>query len=200
MRTLSLLALAVALTACASVPQRVASPPDPAVLRSQLQQMDRYGFEGKLAAAVGTEGFNADLSWQQRGTRSTLALRAPLGLGSARIVNDADNVSFVSSRGDRLAGADAIAELERRMGFAPPLAALRFWVLGVADPARPAVESPDADGRLASLEQDGWRVVYSEYRGSAGVARAAALPRRLTLTRDPIRLRLVVNRWHLTLP
>ena len=201
MRALTLLALALLLAGCVSGPRHEQPPADPAVQRRELQQLQQFSFEGRLAAAAGGEGFNADLSWKQQGTRSTVDLRAPLGFGSARVINDDDGVKFTSSRGESLTGADAIAELERRLGFAAPIGALRYWILGVADPARPATETADADGRLSVLEQDGWRVEYGEYRSSAGAtaARATAsareLPRRVTLTREQIRLRLVVNRW-----
>jgi outer membrane lipoprotein LolB len=205
MRALLAVAPVLLLAGCVSGPRHELRPADPAVQRRELQQLQQFSFEGRLAAAVGSEGFNADLNWKQQGARSTVDLRAPLGFGSARVVSDDDGVKFTSSRGENLTGADAIAELERRLGFAAPIGALRYWILGVADPARPATEAVDADGRLSVLEQDGWRVEYGEYRSSAGAtaAKAAAsapvLPRRVTLSREQIRLRLVVNRWVLSL-
>jgi outer membrane lipoprotein LolB len=201
MRALLAVALALLLAGCVSGPRHELHPADPAVQRRELQQLQQFSFEGRLAAAVGSEGFNADLNWKQQGTRSTVDLRAPLGFGSARVISDDDGVKFTSSRGENLTGADAIGELERRLGFAAPIGALRYWILGVADPARPSTEAVDADGRLSVLEQDDWRVEYGEYRSSvaAAAAKAAAnapvMPRRVTLTRGQIRLRLVVNRW-----
>ena len=185
MRGLPLLALALLLASCVSGPRQEQPPVDPAAQRRQLQRLDHFEFEGRLAAAVGGEGFNADLNWQQQGARSTVGLRAPLGFGSATIVSEGDGFSFTSSRGDHLEGAAALAELERRIGFAAPLAALRFWLLGVPDPSQPAAETLNELGQLALLEQDDWRIEYLEYRGQ--------MPRRLMLTREQIRLRLVLN-------
>jgi outer membrane lipoprotein LolB len=66
-------------------------------------------------------------------------------------------------------------------------------VLGVPDPATPAQESLDAEQRLASLTQDGWQVTYGAYVAAG----AETLPARLTLERDTVRLRLLVEDWQL---
>ena len=88
-------------------------------------------------------------------------------------------------------GAAALAE---RLGFDPPIASLRYWVLGVPDPAQPASESLDpAQQRLTALTQDGWHVDYQSYMSANG----EPLPARLTLLRDAVRVRLLVDDWQL---
>ncbi|MEP7313149.1 MAG: lipoprotein insertase outer membrane protein LolB [Pseudomonadota bacterium] len=198
MRALLPVALALLLGACVSTPRREPPAADPAAQRRELQQLQQFSFDGRLAAAAGGEGFNADIGWKQQDARSTVDLRAPLGFGSAKVVSDESGVKFTSSRGESLSGSEATAELTRRLGFAAPISALRFWVLGVADPARPAVETFNAEGRLGALEQDGWRIEYAEYRDSSGSSaqrNGLVLPRRMTVTREQIRLRLVIHHW-----
>jgi outer membrane lipoprotein LolB len=78
-----------------------------------------------------------------------------------------------------------------KLGFEPPLASLRYWVLGVPDPSHAADEVLDAEQRLATLRQDGWQVDYGNYSSVDG----QWLPSRLTLKRDDVRVRLLVDGW-----
>jgi outer membrane lipoprotein LolB len=112
-------------------------------------------------------------------------------------VREAGGLRLATSRGERLSGDEAGAALAARLGFEAPLDSLRYWVLGLADPARPAREAPGEEGLPATIEQDGWRVEFTEYQAVAAEGGALRLPRRLTLTREAVRLRLLVDRWSL---
>jgi outer membrane lipoprotein LolB len=160
--------------------------------RVRLQQLEQFGFKGRLAAAIRNDGFNASLQWQQRGERSAIDLRAPLGFGSVHVERDAAHFTLQTSRGEKLDGDAALAGLAARLGFSPPLDSLRYWILGVPNPERPSIETPGVGARyLTALEQDGWHIEYQEYRDAAGVA----MPRRAQLTRADARLRLIVDEW-----
>ena len=57
---------------------------------------------------------------------------------------------------------------------------------------QPASESLDpAQQRLAALTQAGWHVEYQSYTSANG----EALPARMTLQRDAVRVRLLVDDW-----
>ena len=139
-------------------------------------------------------GFSASLRWQQQGVASDLLLRAPLGVGGAHLRFDGAVLLVTAGDGAQLEGAAARAELVRLLGFEPPLASLRYWLLGVPDPAAPAAdETLDVAQRLAQLRQDGWQVDYGEYLRSA----SQWLPRRMVLQRGDLRLKLRVSNWQL---
>lgn len=102
-------------------------------------------------------------------------------------------VSIVTSRGERLENDAARTELTNRLGFDPPLDSLRYWILGVPEPGHPAQESLDPQQpRLASLQQDGWQIQYNGYMSVGG----EWLPSKLTLQRQGVRLRVVVDGWN----
>jgi outer membrane lipoprotein LolB len=187
------LALAVMLTACQTVPV----PPAPAVAwkvrRPALQDLDRFGLSGRVAVAVGKQGFNAGLRWTQSGTQTRLALTGPLGAGGVEVTADGRTLSVLTSRGKRLGDAQARAELRDKLGFDPPLTSLRFWVLGVPDPAAPASVRLDPQQRLTSLTQDGWQIDYASYMPVG----AEWLPRLMTFRREGVRVRMVVDGWQL---
>lgn len=192
MRALLAWSTLLALAACQSLPP-LPTTPWPA-RRAALQAIESYAFNGQLAAATASEGFSASLRWQQQGVASDLLLRAPLGVGGAHLRFDGVLLLVTAGDGAQLEGAAAHAELVRLVGFEPPLSSLRYWLLGVPDPAAPAAaETFDAAQRLAQLRQDGWQVDYGEYLRSA----SQWLPRRMVLQRGDLRLKLRVSNWQL---
>lgn len=187
------LAAAMVLAGCQTVPV----PPAPilawSVRRPALQNLDRFGLHGRVAVAVGSQGFNAGLRWTQSAAVTHLALTGPLGAGGVEVTADGGDLTVVTSSGKRLGNAAAQAELQDKLGFEPPLTSLRYWVLGVPDPAAPASVQLDSKQRLTELTQDGWRVDYSAYMPVG----AEWLPRLLTLRRGQVRVRMVVDGWQL---
>jgi outer membrane lipoprotein LolB len=181
------------LAGCKTVP--VSHEPLPTqpweVRRAALQSRDRFDLNGRIAVAAAQEGFNARLRWQQQGARSQLALDGPLGVGGVRITSDGDTLNVINARGEQLSSDAARSEIAAKLGFEPPLESLRYWVLGVPDPAHPADEVLDADQRLATLRQEGWQIDYGGYSAVGG----QWLPSRMTLKRDDVRVRLLVDGW-----
>jgi outer membrane lipoprotein LolB len=121
-----------------------------------------------------------------------LALEGPLGAGGVQVTSDGEDLSVVNSRGEHLDHEAARSELVTRLGFEPPLGSLRYWVLGVPDPAEPAQQSLDAQQRLVSLQQGGWQIDYGGYMSVAG----EWLPAKLTLQREGVRVRVVIDGWN----
>jgi len=188
---------ALLVAACASLPapSPVASPTplDWPQRRAQLQQRLDFTLKGRLAVAAGEEGFSAGLRWQQRDRDGLIELDGPLGVGGLRLQVRGEALELTTSRGERLDGAAARGELERRLGFTLPLESLRYWVRGVPDPGSAADERLDATApRLAALAQNGWMVDYVAYIEDPS---EGALPRRLSAVREGTRLRLVIEAW-----
>jgi len=158
-----------------------------------LQAIASFEIDGKIAASDGKQGFSAGLRWRQHGDAASIDLSAPLGFGAAHIEQGGDGLTVTTAQGATFTGAGADNQLAATLGFEPPLGSLRFWVLGASDPALPAQESIDEQQRLAHLEQDGWHVDFEDY----AVVNEQWLPRRLTVTRQALRLKLIVNTWRL---
>jgi outer membrane lipoprotein LolB len=187
--------IAVMLASCRTVPVHNEGPVGETasweVRRPQLQARERFTLKGRVAVATGSDGFNARLRWTQEGKQTHMSLDGPLGAGGVQVTSDGSAVSIVTSRGDRLENEAARAELTNRLGFDPPIDDLRYWVLGVPEPGHAAQETLDSQQRLATLEQDGWNIQYTDYMSVSG----EWLPSKLTLQRQGVRLRLVVDGW-----
>jgi outer membrane lipoprotein LolB len=185
------LLLAATLTACKTLPP---APPESApweVRKAALQARDNFNLNGRIGVAVRQEGFTAKLRWQQRGKQSQLALDGPLGVGGVRITSDGDSLKVINAHGQQLDSEAAKQEIEAKLGFDPPIASLRYWVLGVPDPSSPADETLDDSKRLATLKQSGWQIDYTAYTN----VRGQTLPSKATLTREGVRVRLSVDNW-----
>jgi len=159
--------------------------------RAALEKLDRYGLNGRVAVAANGQGFSASLRYQQLPRGSNLALDGPLGIGGLRIVLDGKDLEIATSRGEKLDGDAARAELERKLGFALPLAELRWWLLGIPAPGEASVNQDGGSGEIREFTQDGWRVSINTRAAGLGFS----LPQRLTAEREGARLKLVVERW-----
>lgn len=147
--------------------------------------------DGRLAASNGKDGFAAGLRWQQNDDQTLIDLSAPLGFGAAHIQRTDDILRVTTSKGVTLDSDAANDELRATLGFDAPLGSLRYWVLGASDPSLSAQESLDPLQRLAHLEQGGWQVDYGEYE----LVQDEWLPQTLTITRESLRLKVVVHDW-----
>lgn len=148
--------------------------------RGALQAWPGYELRGRIAVARGDDGFSGALRWVQSGRTARLELDGPLGVGGVRYDLDPATVDG--------------AALGQALGVPVPVASLRYWLLGVPDPALAAEESLDPGAaRLAALRQAGWHVVYARYAPVPGTR--LEMPQRIEVTRDGLRLRLLVEGW-----
>jgi outer membrane lipoprotein LolB len=162
--------------------------------RPQLQARDHFELKGRVAIAVADQGVNANLQWTQAGERSQVTLEGPLGVGAVRISVAGNDLNIVNADGQRVDSDAAHAELAARLGFDPPLQSLRYWIQGVPDPATPATQTPEpGQQRLQALAQGGWSILYTSYT----LVGNEWLPARLTVQRDMVRVRLLVDGWRL---
>jgi outer membrane lipoprotein LolB len=197
LQPVALLVVALVLVGCQSVPKSVGpvaalEPGGWPARRAQLQERGQFTAQGRIGVVAGSDGFNGRLRWMQDGTRSTVNLDGPLGVGGVRIVDDAGVLTLTNPTGEALDSQAAHNELVRRMGFEPPLESLRYWLQGVPDPSSPSTEMRGALGYLDSLAQSDWMVTFSLYAQTPD----GALPRKLTVERGNVRVRLIIDSWH----
>jgi outer membrane lipoprotein LolB len=87
--------------------------------------------------------------------------------------------------------ADALAQLQDRLGFELPIDDLRYWLLGVPAPNGTFDLTRNDQDRAQHLLQDGWAIDYDRYMAAAG----DVLPAHIVLMRDSVRVRIVVDHW-----
>jgi outer membrane lipoprotein LolB len=130
----------------------------------------------------------ARFDWTHDDSQDRVDVSNPLGQVVARI-ELAPGVARLFDRDGQSRLADNIETLtERELGWRLPAAGLRFWLLGLPAPDRPASWQQDAEGR--TLSQDGWTIRYP--------ADAGAVPTSLTLSRPNLDIRIMLSDWQLT--
>ena len=152
------------------------------------ESADNVVFElaGRIAVKYRDEAASGNVAWRHSADADEMLLTSPLGAGLGRIVRTRDLVTLTTSEGHDVSARDAEALTEQVLGFRIPLAGLADWVRGHAGPGE-AVTRKDAEGRLAELEQSGWRIEYLGWEGK--------LPSRMRLTYPGVELRLAISEW-----
>lgn len=187
-RLLPILLCGLVLAACATSRR----PPTAAVQGWEqrvgtLQSAATWRLDGRAAVAVGTQGWQATLNWQQRADSTEVHLSGPFGVGALVLTRSADGVSLNGAPPSEA----VVAQLQEKLGFDLPLDHLRFWLLGVPDPSAAFELTRNDQDRAAHLAQSDWSIDYDRYLPVAG----DVLPAHLILQRAGVRVRIAVDHW-----
>ncbi len=188
-----------AVAACAALLAGCATPKSAALpeigdwdgRKSVLGGLDEWEFSGRIAVKTANDGFNGKLRWVQQQQAFEATASGPLGAGAVRIEGDGRSVTLTDKDGIRTELDDAELEFRLRYGYTIPIRSLRFWALGIPDPAAPADTVVDPNGQLTSLRQRDWAVSYARYAEGGG----QLMPKVLTAENADTRVRLVIDYW-----
>ena len=184
LRKVALFALLALVAGCATQP--------PKVLPRSNNAIDAFSLNGRVAVKLDERGYTASLRWRHSATRDSLRLLSPVGSVVGQIETDDNGATLTTADKKKYRASDVQTLTREVLGWDLPLAGLRHWVIGRADPATPIqAEERDDQQRLTSLEQRDWRIAYLDYFG------ASALPARLSLVYDRLKLRLIIEAWEL---
>lgn len=168
-------AAASILGACTALPEHGAAPPG--------------GFElsGRVAVRNGKDSGSAKIFWRHSSDADEMLIASPVGQGIARISREGDLFRLVTSDSKEYRAPDAESLTKEALGWRLPLSGLSDWVQGRASPDRPAGVVGGQAGEGLEIRQDGWTIVYEEFREGR--------PFRLRLSREGIEIRLIVDQW-----
>lgn len=187
-------------TACATVNTGGLPRPSPEsqasawqARQAALAALPGWTLAGRIAVSNDDTNWSAALHWIQQADRYTVEVIAPLGQGAARLDGGHDGVALQLADGRLLTATDPELLLQQHTGLHMPVTGLRFWVMGMPNPASEARQALDDAGRLAWLEQAGWRIEFLRYSQVSGLD----LPAKLVAINPRLRMRLVIDRWEL---
>jgi outer membrane lipoprotein LolB len=183
------LVLAGVLAGCATRPSTPVAATD---RTARLAALDQWSLQGRVAINLKRDGWTASLLWTQEAEQYTVRCMAPLGRGTWELRGRPGRVTLLTHENRLLLAENPESLLRQTVGWELPVSGMRWWVLGIADPAQPAgAITLDDEGRIERLEQSGWSIAYESYRVSGGIE----LPQKLTLNNAELKVRLVVSRW-----
>ncbi|MBV8464431.1 MAG: outer membrane lipoprotein LolB [Burkholderiales bacterium] len=152
-----------------------------------LSLPDLYTVSGRVAVNAAGKGYNVRFGWTHEGANDRVDISNPLGQTVARIELLPDGARYYDADGKLHDSADVETLSERQLGWRLPAVGLRYWLLGMSDPSRPATWSDTADTR--QLDQDGWRIQFPQP--------ASGAPSKLVLTRPDLKVSIALYDWQL---
>lgn len=187
------------LSGCEALPVTELAAPETVVVdpqlswarhQSQLQDLEAWTLDGRISLRHAEEAWHASLRWQQVDSTYHINLFGPFGQGAVQLDGSPQGV-ILQHDGQTLQSDDAEQLLHQQLGLQVPVNGLRYWAVGLVAPDSDYREELDPAGRLAVLQQNGWRVRYRSYVSVQGVM----LPGKIFLDHDGLDVRLVIDQW-----
>jgi outer membrane lipoprotein LolB len=191
------IALFFLLSGCASVPLAPISAASATINQRAITQ---YQLAGRVSVAQGENGYFGNLLWKRNADKHEIEILSPLGQVIARLYKNNGNYTLTTADQRVLQSTNSEQLMRDALGFALPVGGLEHWVQGRASPnsAYDAKKSPD--GRIETLIQDGWNIAYAEYIQPTNAAAGVGVPKKITLHRTDVTIKLVMDSWSVSQP
>jgi outer membrane lipoprotein LolB len=197
-RNIATASMLVFLSACTSL--QTIQPTEWKARQAALLELEEWELRGRMAFKSAQEGGQGKLHWQQAGAVSFIHVAGPFGAGAYDLVWEPDRVSVADASGERsveYAGTDAAEQfLRTELGWSFPAGSVRYWVMGMLDPATSGQEHFDEQSMLSGITQHGWNVNYERFAEFDGFA----LPTRISMENGDARLRMIISKWSVPVP
>lgn len=180
------------LSACASVPLAPISSASSTVIQTAITQ---YKLAGRVSVAQGDNGYFGNLLWKRNSDQHEIEILSPLGQVIARLYKNNGNYTLTTADQRVMQSTNSEQLMRDALGFSLPVGGLEHWVLGRASPLSPYDAQKSADGRIETLVQDGWNIAYAEYIQPTNAAAGVGVPRKITLRRADLTIKLVMDSW-----
>ena len=156
-----------------------------------IQKLSHWRCEGRAAILAQNGGGQISFDWQHKPGEQILNIKTPLGQNALQLTINPGGATLIDHEGQISQGEDGEALLQQALNWSVPIESMRAWLLGL-----PATRSDsytlDVQGRLLTLESQGWTIEYKRYNDDS-----VNLPSKLELRRSELTLRLVIDRWQL---
>lgn len=207
---LGLLCPLIGLSGCASLPETAESSTPPGTegaldrdaqrldlwLARQyaMQQLNNWRCEGRAAILAQNGGGQISFDWLRTPNDQVLNIKTPLGQNALQLTINPGGVTLIDHEGQVTQGEDGEALLNQALGWSVPIESLRAWLLGLPA-SRQDSYTLDAQGRILTLDSQGWSIEYKRYSETSGSGLSLSLPSKFELRRSEMTLRLVIDRW-----
>jgi len=164
--------------------------------RQQLEKMDNWTLSGKLAIFLETERQTANIYWQQQGNNYNIQLTTFIGTRVLQVIKNEQGIEIINSDDEVFTGQDANALIQQLSpGLDLPITALQQWVKGNPDNAPFQLNTTQQVSELIGVDdsQNVWEVKLQDYNVFSGIA----LPEKVDLTRENIRVKIAINQWNI---
>ena len=131
--------------------------------QQQILPVTAWQVTGRAGIRTAKKALSAGISWQQNHTRYLLMLKNPLGQPVLKLSGYPDHYVLQTSGNKPVTGSNVRQLVFDETGWEMPFDALSYWMRGIPLPEIPASTELNDQGRLAMLNQSGWKIIYSQY-------------------------------------
>lgn len=189
-RRLCFVVLAASLNGCALF-QKEPVFPGVSQAQQQIYDLDSWRLEGRIGVQTPNDAWQANLFWEHDGRQDRLRISGPFSQGVVSIILQEDLIYINEGNGVVESSRDPDTMLKSRLGFAVPLASLRYWVMGVPSPAAGHVAERDAGGGIRGFRQSGWLLSFDRFVN----VRDLVLPQKMMIQGKGVKLKLIADEW-----
>ena len=163
--------------------------------QADFARMMSWRLQGKVGLQFKDQSASFNLSWLQNGTdQYEMNIKNPLtGSIMAYLKGNRADVTL-QANGKTYKDASAERLLQGQLGVSLPLEGMKYWVRGVPSPDSPVDQVKlDGLGRPEMLQQAGWLVEYTGWKGNDW----KALPEKINLSRVPdnTKVKVIAKDW-----
>lgn len=173
------------LTACASNPVENGNQYSRAS-RLNLYKLDQWSFEGRIALVGQKDSWSANITWDHDSEVEKIKISGPLGQGAVIITLTGDRVEIDRGGRDVKSSKQPDEFINAQLGMFVPVQSLKYWVVGLPEP-----NSQYRDTEMG-FDQSGW---LNEFAQMLVIEDGGLMPRKVTITNNKIKLKLIINNW-----
>jgi outer membrane lipoprotein LolB len=152
-----------------------------------LYRLEPWSLDGRVALTGVEDSWTADLAWAHRHDDEQIKLSGPLGQGAMKIHLSGNRVTVAQGDDKVESSDDPEGFVNQRLGLFVPVTSLRYWVLGLPEPGL------DFEETDKGFRQSGWTIVFQSMQPVGQLL----LPRKMSVTNDRVKLKLIINQWTL---
>ena len=195
------LAAAILLSACTSLPDIPVTEESHQIWakrQQQLEKIDAWEIQARTAIFEKKEVHQVGFSWERELDQFILMIQAPFGQGVFRVESNTTNgetgtVKLTMPDEKVYYNHSAEAMLTQFFGWSIPVTGLKSWIKGMPLTTDTYSFELYGDGRLKSLQQQGWVINYLDYFADSETN--PGLPKKMYLKHADLALKIVIDRW-----
>lgn len=153
--------------------------------RLHLYELEHWSFEGRLALTGQKDSWSANIAWEHGPGEEKIKLSGPLGQGAV-VIQLTGNVVTIDRGGNDVQTSTRPEEfINQQLGLIVPVQSLRYWVVGLPEPAQSFQET------AAGFNQARWLSEYKQMQSVDG----ESMPRKITVMNDQVKLKVIIDHW-----
>jgi outer membrane lipoprotein LolB len=153
--------------------------------RRHLYELEHWSFEGRLALTGQKDSWSANITWEHGPEEERIKLSGPLGQGTVIIQLTGNVVTIDRGGNDVQTSAQPEEFINQQLGLIVPVKSLRYWVVGLPEPAQSFQET------AVGFNQARWLNEYKEMQTVDG----ESMPRKMAVMNDQVKLKVIIDHW-----